>query len=46
MKKKVLEILKLKEEKYGLMAVIALGYPAEEGRSNRKPLKELLLEEL
>ena len=44
--KRVLEILKLDEERYGLMAVIALGYPAQEGKSSRKPLKELLLEEI
>lgn len=43
---KVLEILKLDKQKYGLMAVIALGYPAQEGKSSRKPLKELLLEEI
>ena len=42
--KRVLKILKLDEERYGLMAVIALGYPAQKGKSSRKPLKELLLE--
>lgn len=44
--KRVLEILKLDEEKYGLMAVVAIGYPAQEGKSSRKPLKELMLEEI
>ncbi len=42
--KDVLEILGLDENRYGLMAVIAIGYPAKDGRSDRKPLKELVLE--
>lgn len=29
-----------------LMAVVALGHPAQEGSSQRKPLKELLLEDV
>ncbi|MFP4391812.1 MAG: nitroreductase family protein [Desulfohalobiaceae bacterium] len=33
-------------ERYKLMAVLALGYPAQEGHSKRKPLSELLLEEM
>jgi nitroreductase len=40
-----LEVLGLNKEDYGLMAVLALGHPAEEGSSDRKPLQELLLEE-
>ena len=32
-------------DSYGLMALLAMGHPAEEGSSNRKPLQELLLEE-
>ncbi len=42
--KKVLDILKLDDTKYSLMAVIALGYPAEKGKSTRKPLTDLVLE--
>lgn len=41
---KVLEILKLNGSKYSLMAVIAIGYPNEQGRSSRKPLTDLVLE--
>lgn len=41
---KVLEILKLNDSKYSLMAVIAIGYPNEQGRSSRKPLTDLVLE--
>jgi len=41
----VLEALGLDGNAHGLMAVLALGHPAEEGRSDRKALSELLLEE-
>lgn len=40
-----LNVLGLDREAYGLMAVLALGHPAEEGTSDRKPMRELLLEE-
>jgi len=42
---RALEVLGLDRDKYGLMAVLALGHPAEKGASERKPLQELLLEE-
>jgi len=42
---RVLESLGLDREAYGLMAVLAMGHPAEEGKSERKPLQELVLEE-
>ncbi len=38
--------LNLDQEKYQLMAVVALGYPAENGHSNRRDLQELMLEDL
>ena len=41
---RVMEILDLDNDKYGLMAVIAIGYPEEKGKSARKPLSELILE--
>ncbi len=41
----VLSILGVDGQRYELMAVIALGYPAKEGKSHRKPLNELILEE-
>ncbi len=41
----VLSNLNLDPEKYALMAVVALGYPAQDGSSQRKALSELLLEE-
>ena len=40
-----LDVLGVEKRAYDLMAVLALGHPAEEGRSERKPLSELLLEE-
>lgn len=36
----------LSESEHELQAVIAVGHPAQEGGSTRKPLSELLLEEL
>ena len=41
---RVLKDLDLSPEDYELMAVVALGHPAQEGHSQRKPLKDLLLE--
>ena len=41
--KKTLEILGLSADDYELMAVIAAGLPAEKGKSERKPLDDLLL---
>jgi nitroreductase len=41
---RVLDILGLNENKYGLMAVLAIGHPAEKGKSTRKSLDELILE--
>jgi nitroreductase len=41
----VLQELDLSSGPYELMAVVALGYPAQEGASQRKPLSELLLED-
>jgi len=41
-KDKVNHLLGL-SERYELMAVVALGYPAESPKSNRKPLKDLIL---
>ena len=38
--------LDLDPARYGLEAVIALGHPAQQGSSDRKPLSHLLLEEL
>lgn len=38
--------LGLNEDEYELQAVLALGHPDQKGSSNRKPLSELLLEEL
>jgi len=43
---KVLEVLGLDRDAYQLMAVVALGRPAHPGASSRKPLSELLLEEI
>jgi nitroreductase len=43
---RVLQEFKLSSQEYELMAVVALGHPAQEGTSQRKPLKELLLEDL
>jgi len=43
--KEALRELSLPYEKYELMAVVALGHPAQEGTSQRKPLNELLLED-
>ena len=40
-----LNVLGLDREAYGLMAVLALGHPGKEGTSDRKPMRELLLEE-
>lgn len=40
------EVLGTNQEELELMAVVALGYPAEQGSSRRKELKELLLEQL
>ena len=40
-----LNVLGLDNEAYGLMAVLALGHPAEEGTSDRKPMQELILQE-
>ncbi len=42
---KVLSVLGIDKNRYELMAVIALGHPAREGSSHRKPLTELILEE-
>lgn len=44
--KQVMQSLKLDREKYQLMGVVALGYPGEVGKSDRKDLKALLLEDL
>jgi len=41
-----LRALAVPAEEYRLMAVIALGHPAHSGASTRRPLEELLLEEL
>ncbi|WP_027369985.1 nitroreductase family protein [Desulfovermiculus halophilus] len=41
----VLQELDLSSGPYELMAVVALGHPAQEGASRRKPLSELLLED-
>ncbi|MFW6415321.1 MAG: nitroreductase family protein [Thermodesulfobacteriota bacterium] len=41
----VMQGLNLDQEKYQLMAVVALGYPAEKGHSDRRQLKELILED-
>ncbi|MBG0791075.1 MAG: nitroreductase [Desulfovibrionaceae bacterium] len=41
-----LKALGLAEDTYELQAVIALGHPARQGSSDRKPLSELMLEEL
>jgi nitroreductase len=43
---RVLKILGLDSDEYELMAVIAVGHPAERGASQRKPVHDLLLEEL
>ncbi len=40
---KVCHILHVDSERYDLMAVVALGYPAEKGASSRKELKDLML---
>ncbi len=40
-KDKVEEILKVPEN-YDFMALIAVGYPAREGRSSRRPLEEVI----
>jgi nitroreductase len=42
---RVLQELNLSSGQYELMAVVALGHPAQEGSSQRKPLKEMLLED-
>jgi len=42
---KVMQGLKLDQDKYQLMGVLALGYPGENGKSDRRDLKELLLED-
>ncbi|MBT8764342.1 nitroreductase family protein [Desulfohalobiaceae bacterium Ax17] len=39
------EVLNTDPEQLELMAVIAMGYPAQEGSSSRKDLSQLLLEE-
>jgi len=41
-----LAAIDLDENKYELQAVIALGHPDQKGSSERKPLSDLLLEEL
>jgi nitroreductase len=43
---RVLQELNISGHQYELMAVVALGHPAQEGASQRKPLNELLLEDL
>jgi len=43
---KVLDVLGLDPDAYQLMAVVALGRPARQGASSRRPLGELLLEEI
>ncbi|MFW6324125.1 MAG: nitroreductase family protein [Desulfovibrionales bacterium] len=42
----VLPLLGLSGERYELMAVLALGYPEQEGRSSRKEMQEMLVEEI
>lgn len=42
----VAQVLNLPMDQWELMAVIALGHPAQKGSSSRKPLKEFLMEEL
>jgi nitroreductase len=42
---RVLQELNLSSGQHELMAVVALGHPAQEGSSQRKPLKEMLLED-
>ncbi|MDY7002349.1 MAG: nitroreductase family protein, partial [Thermodesulfobacteriota bacterium] len=42
----VLEVLGLNQDAYQFMAVLALGRAAHPGASSRKPLSELLLEEI
>jgi nitroreductase len=44
--KQALQVLGLDGNRYALMAVVAMGHPAQKGHSQRKPLSELLLEEL
>jgi nitroreductase len=43
---RVLQELNISGHQFELMAVVALGHPAQEGASQRKPLNELLLEDL
>ena len=40
---KVCQILDVDSDRYELMAVVAVGYPAEKGGSTRKDLKDLML---
>ncbi len=42
----VMDVLGLDTQTYELMAVLALGHPDQQGSSSRKPLDELLVEEL
>ncbi|MFO8031811.1 MAG: nitroreductase family protein [Desulfohalobiaceae bacterium] len=44
--KQALEVLGVDVDRQALMAVVALGHPAQDGSSRRKSLSELLLEEL
>ena len=41
----VLDVLKLDKEQYEFITFIAVGEPAQEGSSSRKPLEEIMLEQ-
>jgi nitroreductase len=43
---RVMDVYGLDPEKYEFMALVAVGHPAQQGSSSRKPLSEFMIEEL